>query len=430
MGKQKRRVPGSRLEAVGRLEGADHEKVQKVRKETDCPGLACAVVMLFALTIPARATIGLRELFPVMPSENSLTKEIILDAGLNEFNARTAVMDYFKGRTDFLQSKREDIPAVPAIVLDENIHRELLRDKDLLLTESQILIDDVHCDDYCMKMDITETVAYLSGDVTYNEVIKHEITIYSDENEELVVASDAYQEVCTDFYSCSFVKPPEESFSLMAAGGSKYCIINVARAEVGYRESGTNITKYGSWYGSQNEWCAMFVAWCANQANISTTIIPKTASAPGMKNTFAQKGRFYLSQSQGGSTAPMAGDIFFEGTSANGVQHVGIITSVDSNNIYVVDGNCDNKVNSHAISRTASNFVGFARPQYASTSHSSGTSWYSNASYHWHQCANCSEAMSKTRHTFNKTGVYYVCAVCGYKTTNISEISGKVPDND
>lgn len=39
MGKQKRRVPGSRLEAVGRLEGADHKKVQKVRKETDCPGL-------------------------------------------------------------------------------------------------------------------------------------------------------------------------------------------------------------------------------------------------------------------------------------------------------------------------------------------------------------------------------------------------------
>ncbi len=55
MGKQKRRVPGSRLEAVGRLEGADHEKVQKVRKETDCPGLACAVVMLFALTISASA---------------------------------------------------------------------------------------------------------------------------------------------------------------------------------------------------------------------------------------------------------------------------------------------------------------------------------------------------------------------------------------
>lgn len=39
MGKQKRRVPGSRLEAVGRLKGANYEKVQKVRKETDRPGL-------------------------------------------------------------------------------------------------------------------------------------------------------------------------------------------------------------------------------------------------------------------------------------------------------------------------------------------------------------------------------------------------------
>lgn len=392
--------------------------------------LTCAVIMLFALAIPVNATVGLRELFPVMSSETLYTKEIIMDAGLNELNARATVTNYFKDRTDYLQNKCESISAVPAIALDENIHRELLKDKDFMLTGSQIIIDNVHCDDYCIKMNVTEAVAYLSGNVTHNETIKHEITVYLDEHEELIVASDAYQEECTNFYSCSVVKNSEDSLTPMAAGGSKYCIVNVAKAEIGYRESGTNITKYGSWYGMQDEWCAMFVAWCANQANISTTIIPKTASAPGMKNTFAQKGRFYLSQSQGGSTAPMAGDIFFEGTSANGIKHVGIITSVDSNNIYVVDGNCDNKVNSHAISRTASNFVGFARPQYASNSHSSGSSWYSNASYHWHQCANCNEAMSKTRHTYTKTGVYYICSVCGYKTLNIDETSrGVFADN-
>lgn len=174
-------------------------------------------------------------------------------------------------------------------------------------------------------------------------------------------------------------------------------------------------------YGLQDEWCAMFVSWCANQANISTTVIPKTASAPGMKNTFVQKGRFYLSASQGGSTAPKAGDIFFEGTSSSSVSHVGIITSVDSNNIYVVDGNCNNKVNSHSISRTASNFVGFARPLYASSSHVAGGTWYHSVTHHWHECINCGEVMQRSAHTFNYSGGYYVCSICGYKTKTIVE---------
>ena len=46
-------------------------------------------------------------------------------------------------------------------------------------------------------------------------------------------------------------------------------IVQIAQKEVGYKEQGNNITKYGEWYGMQDEWCNIFTSWCANQALIS-----------------------------------------------------------------------------------------------------------------------------------------------------------------
>jgi hypothetical protein len=46
-------------------------------------------------------------------------------------------------------------------------------------------------------------------------------------------------------------------------------IISIALAEVGYKESpsGSNMTKYGSWYGDNGKkWCAVFVSWVFAQA--------------------------------------------------------------------------------------------------------------------------------------------------------------------
>ena len=55
-------------------------------------------------------------------------------------------------------------------------------------------------------------------------------------------------------------------------------MLTIAENEVGYLETtyddGTFYSKYGDWYGYPNgAWCAMFVSWCANQANISTNVI-------------------------------------------------------------------------------------------------------------------------------------------------------------
>jgi len=46
-------------------------------------------------------------------------------------------------------------------------------------------------------------------------------------------------------------------------------IVNIAFAEVGYKESpkNSNLTKYGEWFGWNGvAWCAIFVSWCYAQA--------------------------------------------------------------------------------------------------------------------------------------------------------------------
>ena len=55
-------------------------------------------------------------------------------------------------------------------------------------------------------------------------------------------------------------------------------LVSVAESQIGYKTLSNGTTKYGTWYGiPKGAWCAMFVSWCANQAGISTSIVPKHA---------------------------------------------------------------------------------------------------------------------------------------------------------
>lgn len=52
-------------------------------------------------------------------------------------------------------------------------------------------------------------------------------------------------------------------------------IIDIAAAEIGYRETGNNQTKYGAWFGMNGAaWCHMFASWCADQAG-AAGLVPK-----------------------------------------------------------------------------------------------------------------------------------------------------------
>lgn len=116
-------------------------------------------------------------------------------------------------------------------------------------------------------------------------------------------------------------------------------IVQVALSQVGYHETGNNHTKYNAWfygYDQANEWCAIFISWCANQAGIPTSIIQKQASA--------KKGKFGT-PTYNFSPSIQPGDIAYIGkTGGNSSSHVGIVVNVSGNTITTVEGNNSDKV--------------------------------------------------------------------------------------
>lgn len=137
-------------------------------------------------------------------------------------------------------------------------------------------------------------------------------------------------------------------------------IIDVALGEVGYAEQGNNRTKYGAWYGMNGaSWCHMFVSWCANQAGVKTSIVPKTASTTTGMNWFKKKGLFKYK----GSYTPKRGDLVYFKT---GRSHVGLVVKVSGNTLHTVEGNSSNKVCTRTYSLSDATITGYGTPNYES----------------------------------------------------------------
>ncbi len=137
-------------------------------------------------------------------------------------------------------------------------------------------------------------------------------------------------------------------------GNQRKDIVNVAKSQVGYQEGGSssqlsgtvrgngNCTEYGRWYGLQDMWCAMFVSWCADQAGVSTSIVPSHAFTPSGLNWFRDRGLAYSRATvAAGKYTPKAGDIIYfkSGRNENICNHVGIVTGYSDGTVYTVEGN-------------------------------------------------------------------------------------------
>ena len=113
-------------------------------------------------------------------------------------------------------------------------------------------------------------------------------------------------------------------------GDQRKDIIGVALTQMGYTEGPANKTKYGAWYGMANQpWCAMFICWCATQADVGTNILRRTAIAdpgPGYYNIPYYDGKEYT---------PLPGDLFF----TKDFSHVGFVYYTDGDYFYTIEGN-------------------------------------------------------------------------------------------
>lgn len=121
--------------------------------------------------------------------------------------------------------------------------------------------------------------------------------------------------------------------------------LDVAMNEVGYKETGENNTKFGKWYGmNYNPWCAMFVSWCADRAEILRELVPKHSYTPSGVSWFKRRNKYRY---RGSGYNPKAGDVvYFYSESKGRVGHVGIVVAYDLENdkLYTVEGNSSDSV--------------------------------------------------------------------------------------
>lgn len=139
-------------------------------------------------------------------------------------------------------------------------------------------------------------------------------------------------------------------------------MIKLALKEVGYKEGRNNATKYGHWYGlDNNPWCAMFISWLADQVGILNTVIPKYAGCGDGYKWFKKRGLV--------SKVPQRGDIIFYKPTIIGAtsSHTGIVVDVTDTYVYTVEGNAGyntDGVYKMCRYRTDKKILGYAHPQY------------------------------------------------------------------
>ena len=156
-------------------------------------------------------------------------------------------------------------------------------------------------------------------------------------------------------------------------------LIEVAKTQVGYTELNTSTgfpiapndpagyTKYGESFGAPTgEWCAYFISWCARQAGISTSVLPRLGNCAASVRWYKTYSEFRPASS---GYVPKAGDImFFNWDGGETARHVGIVIGVSGDKVYTIEGNtgpgrgtvcCE-----RTRSRTANYVVGYGVPAY------------------------------------------------------------------
>ncbi|MBR1457276.1 MAG: CHAP domain-containing protein, partial [Oscillospiraceae bacterium] len=114
-------------------------------------------------------------------------------------------------------------------------------------------------------------------------------------------------------------------------------LVSVARTQLGYRESTRNFiidensekqgyTRYGDWYGiPYGDWCAMFVSFCLNFADIPTSQFPIECGVTRWIDDLNALGLY----TSAGAYAPRIGDVIFFDFNDDGLgDHVGIVSRV------------------------------------------------------------------------------------------------------
>lgn len=158
-------------------------------------------------------------------------------------------------------------------------------------------------------------------------------------------------------------------------------LLEVARGEIGYKESSNGYTKYGDWAGNpQAEWCAEFICWCVDQVDLKhgtdllTRVYPQYSGQNIGLRWFLRQGRYiarsghvedwgsqwFIGQEESmeaGSYIPQPGDLVFYTVDGVNTSHVALVEYCAMNEngeitAHVIEGNLPDQVqrNAHKLS--------------------------------------------------------------------------------
>lgn len=215
-----------------------------------------------------------------------------------------------------------------------------------------------------------QTVMALEGAVGMDEAVTYEPAPYYMED---VFAPRMAENILLDF-------PEDYPNTHVNTGNQAEDIAAIALTQVGYKEAGENHTKYNAWFFGADRpesWCSIFISWCADQAGIPASILAKTGMASGYSVANMTKNSFGGVPYAFGTTTPRVGDIAYIASSGEVSNHVGLVTHVDSDYIYTVEGNASDTVAQRRYSRPTGyqsygmnidspviHILFFARPRY------------------------------------------------------------------
>lgn len=154
-------------------------------------------------------------------------------------------------------------------------------------------------------------------------------------------------------------------------GNRRHDIMAVAATQIGYQEGGDGYSKYGHWYEKfmnndpsyrTEEWCAIFISWCAEQANVPSSIVPVHDWCHQGYGFYQRQGRFRYNRT---GYVPKSGDIIYFNWG-----HTGFVTSCDGVTVHTLEGNTTTagngregvRLKAHALN--SSSIYGYGIPNY------------------------------------------------------------------
>ena len=152
-------------------------------------------------------------------------------------------------------------------------------------------------------------------------------------------------------------------------------VIKIAEKEVGYKETGTNRTKYAEEldkikyfnYPKQGvAWCSTFVNWCVYKASGNNKTATLNALYEPKSGNCAcgcvESANYYKAKKQFFSSPKIGDQVFFL---VNGkIGHTGLVYKIDSSKLYSVEGNKSNMVKKCSYALTNKTIAGYGRPKY------------------------------------------------------------------